>query len=264
MPKANTMQLITIIVLSLIMAAIAATLVYQKLLGGKSLYGRALTPSVDIDQLNAHAQSRGWTIDSTGSTTAYLYHGSSSDGMEWTLKSEDTQDGRFGGGMHKTGTSRLVPITRWIASTPQSDSGAALIWPKPDNMPPDVFNKRPGEGMSIAGMDIGKFIVNTVLGYQFGTDSRQFDNAGLLTLGSASLQKIYAVLTSNQPLAQRALTQSVDDNLTQWSSQRITPEPPQILLWDKGIEITVFQRVGDVNTLDRLVDLGLKVAQALR
>jgi hypothetical protein len=166
--------------------------------------------------------------------------------------------------MHKTGTAQLVSITRWIAPNPKAQRGAALIWPKPDNMPPGIFNQKPGEGMSIAGIDIGQFIMNTVLGYQFGADSSQFDNAILISIGSPAFQKVYAILTSNQSLAQIAVSKPVDDLMTDWANSHFTPHPPQILIWDKGIEITIFGRVAEIEVLEQLAMLGHNVSKALQ
>jgi hypothetical protein len=87
MGKANPMQIITGAVLFLIMAAIAATLIYQKLLGGDGLSGRAPNPPINVDQLNQQADIRGWLLSSKGPTVSYVYKGKAPDGVEWTIKS---------------------------------------------------------------------------------------------------------------------------------------------------------------------------------
>ena len=219
----------------------------------------------DIDAMLLKAEHRGWkNIGNASLLGSYTLKGRTPAGRQWTVRHEMTKEIRFGGGMDRTSPSqsKLVPITRWLSTESKPERGVALIWPRPENMPADI-NGVPGAGMKVGVFDIGKVIVDTVIGHNYGRDSAQFKGVEIMNLGNPSFGKVYATLSNNPQVADRIVSSAVEALMIEWSRQGYSQEPPQILVWGKGVEVTVFEKVDDFMVLERLVDLGQAVDDAI-
>jgi len=199
--------------------------------------------------LQEAAASRGWTfaLEKKGRRSTTILGGESS-GVSWTIEAVYVSSSSSSG----SGNS----FTRWTTDRVKLSDEAVFIGPPMGGNMPESFD------MNNSLVRFGlKMTLRALLDEDPG-DMSVFDRIYRVEAGTDTFREHFTVLATDEERA-HSLVQAVESPLIDWTLGHKRRDMPSIMLWEHGLLVKFNSRILDMARLDEIVQLGVRLAEAV-